>query len=61
MTATVQWSSENYDYMIVGGEKYLPLSTEGGSVFEIPVFAFDEPMDVIDVYKRQQEKRQRQH
>lgn len=47
VTATVQWSSENYDYMIVGGEKYLPLSTEGGSVFEIPVFAFDEPMDVI--------------
>lgn len=47
VTATVQWSSENYDYMIVGGEKYLPLSTEGGSVFEIPVLAFDEPMDVI--------------
>ena len=45
--AQIQWSSSNYDYMIVGGEKYLPLSTEGGSVFEIPVFAFDEPMDVI--------------
>jgi hypothetical protein len=47
VTATVQWSSENYDYMIVDGEKYLPLSTEGGSVFEIPVTVFDEPMDVI--------------
>ena len=46
-TARIQWSSSNYDYMIVGGEKYLPLSTEGGSVFEIPVSAFDEPMDVI--------------
>ena len=45
--AQIQWSSSNYDYMIVGGEKYLPLSTEGGSVFEIPVLAFDEPMDVI--------------
>ncbi len=45
--ATLQWSSPNYDYMIVGGEKYLPVSTEGGSVFEIPVLKFDEPMDVI--------------
>jgi hypothetical protein len=46
-TARIQWSSENYDYMIVDGEKYLPLSTEGGSVFEIPVSAFDEPLKVI--------------
>lgn len=45
--ATVQWNSPNYDYMIVDGEKYLPISTEGGSVFEIPVLAFDEPMEVI--------------
>lgn len=47
VTATVQWSSPNYDYMIVGGEKYLPVNTEGDSVFEIPVLEFDEPMDVI--------------
>ncbi|NLL79645.1 MAG: iron transporter [Clostridiales bacterium] len=47
VTATVQWSSPNYDYMIVGGEKYLPVNTEGDSVFEIPVLLFDEPMDVI--------------
>ncbi|MCM1464756.1 MAG: ABC transporter substrate-binding protein [Bacteroidales bacterium] len=47
VTATVQWSSSNYDYMIVDGEKYLPVSTEGGSVFEIPVSAFDEQIDVI--------------
>ncbi len=45
--AEVQWNSPNYDYMIVGGEKYLPISTEGDSVFEIPVLCFDEPMDVI--------------
>lgn len=45
--ATVQWNSANYDYMIVGEEKYLPVNTEGDSVFEIPVAAFDEPMDVI--------------
>ena len=47
VVATVQWNSENYDYMIVGEEKYLPVNTEGDSVFEIPVAAFDEPMDVI--------------
>lgn len=46
-TATVQWNSENYDYMIVDGQKYLPTSTEGGSVFEIPVAAFDEKIVVI--------------
>lgn len=45
--ATVQWSSPNYDYMLVGGDKYLPVNTEGDSVFEIPVLAFDEPMEVI--------------
>ncbi len=47
ITATVQWSSPNYDYMIVDGEKYLPVNTEGDSTFEIPVAAFDEPLTVI--------------
>ena len=47
VTATIQWSSPNYDYMIVDGEKYLPVNTEGDSVFEIPVLFFDKPMDVI--------------
>lgn len=47
VTATIQWSSPNYDYMIVDGETYLPISTEGGSVFEIPVQALDEPINVI--------------
>lgn len=46
-TATVQWNSPNYDYMIVNGEKYLPINTEGDSVFEIPVFKYDEPIEVI--------------
>lgn len=45
--ATVTWNSENYDYMVVDGEKYLPVNTEGDSVFEIPVLFFDAPMDVI--------------
>lgn len=47
VTATIQWNSPNYDYMLVDGEKYLPVNTEGDSVFEIPVLIFDEPMDVI--------------
>lgn len=47
VTATVEWSSPNYDYMIVDGEKYLPVNTEGNSVFEIPVLSFDKPMNVI--------------
>ena len=45
--ARIEWSSPNYDYMKVGGEKYDPVNTEGNSVFEIPVTVFDEKMDVI--------------
>ncbi len=46
--ARLQWSSSNYDYMIVGTEKYLNCNTEGGnSVFEIPVAAFDTALPVI--------------
>ncbi len=44
--ATVEWSSPNYDYMVVDGEKYTPVNTDGNSVFEIPV-TLDTPMDVI--------------
>lgn len=47
ITATVTWSSPNYDYMLVDGEKYLPVNTEGNSVFEIPVAALDTPVTVI--------------
>ena len=48
VTAHIQWSSSNYDYMIVDGEKYLPGKEEGGnSEFEIPVLAMDEAMPVI--------------
>ena len=46
-TAKVEWSSPNYDYMLVDGEKYLPVNTEGNSVFEIPVTIFDKPMEVV--------------
>ena len=47
MTATMVWSSPNYDYMIVDGEKYLPTNTEGNSTFEIPVSALGTPLSVV--------------
>ena len=46
MTAAIVWSSPNYDYMLVDGEKYLPTNTEGNSTFEIPVSALDTALDV---------------
>ena len=45
--ATIVWSSPNFDYMKVDGEKYLQTNTEGNSTFEIPVSAFDQKLDVI--------------
>ncbi len=47
VTATLEWSSPNYDYMLVNGEKYLPVNTEGNSVFEVPVEALDAPLTMI--------------
>ena len=47
VTATLEWSSPNYDYMLVNGEKYLPVNTEGNSVFEVPVEALDAPLAMI--------------
>ena len=46
-TATLEWSSPNYDYMLVNSEKYLPVNTEGNSVFEVPVEALDVPLTMI--------------
>ncbi len=43
---TLQWSSPNYDYMVVNGEKYLPVNTEGNSTFEIVVDSLD-PIQVV--------------
>ena len=45
--AAIEWSSPNYDYMIVADRRYLPTNDEGNSIFEIPVLALDEPFDVI--------------
>lgn len=47
VTATLEWSSPNYDYMLVNGEKYLPVNTEGNSVFEVSVEALDAPLTMI--------------
>ena len=45
--ALIEWSSPNYDYMVVDGEKYLPVNDGGNSAFEIPVSIFDRPMTVF--------------
>lgn len=48
MYVELQWSSSNYDYMIVDGEKFQNESEEGrNSVFTIPVTALDDKMEVI--------------
>ncbi|HIZ23302.1 MAG TPA: hypothetical protein IAA21_10980 [Candidatus Blautia faecigallinarum] len=44
--AELVWSSPNYDYMIVDGEKYTMTNTEGNSTFEVPVAGFDSKLDV---------------
>ena len=42
----IEWSSPYYDYMILDGEMYYPVNKEGNSVFELPVTAFDTPVEV---------------
>ena len=46
--ATIVWSSPNFDYMKVDGQRYDPISEPGSnSTFEIPVSAFDTPLPVV--------------
>lgn len=40
-TATIVWSSPNYDYMLIGDVKYEPVNEDGNSTFVIPVECFD--------------------
>ena len=47
MTAVITWSSSHYDYMLVNDEKYLNLSTEGNSTFEIPISGLDIKLPVV--------------
>ena len=37
LLAVITWSSSYYDFMIVEGEKILPVNTEGNSSFEVPL------------------------
>ena len=46
MTATVIWSSKNYDLMIVNGQEYTPTYENGLSCFTIPVSALGTPLPV---------------
>ena len=46
-TLTVTWSSPNYDYMLVDGEKYEPVNGSGNSTFQIPVKNLNEAFKVI--------------
>lgn len=45
-TAEIIFSSDKYDYMIVNGEKYLPVIADEKAIFEIPVIGFDYKMPV---------------
>ena len=45
--AQIEWSSPNYDYMLVDGERFDPVNEDGNSVFLIPVTAMGEPMAVV--------------
>lgn len=46
VTAMIVFSSSYYDYMLIDGERYEPVNTEGNSTFEIPVDGFDYEMAV---------------
>lgn len=41
------WSSDKYDYMLVGGNRYEPAISDGHSVFVIPIESIYEPLTVI--------------
>lgn len=45
--ARIEWSSQYYDYMVVGSTTYYPVNDGGDSVFEIPISGFDVPIDVV--------------
>lgn len=46
-TATIVWSSPNYDYMKVDDVQYDPIPVEGNSTFQIPVAGFDWKLPVL--------------
>ena len=42
LTATIEWSSPFYEYMLVEDTRYEPIQTSGNAVFEIPVILDEE-------------------
>ena len=46
-TATIVFTTKKIDYVLVGGEKYLPVNEEGNAAFTVPVAAFDRPISII--------------
>lgn len=46
ITATLVFSSSNYDLMVVDGIEYTPTTTDPGSTFVVPVASLDEPLAV---------------
>ena len=43
----IRWSSSHYDYMIVDDVTYLPVSIDGGSLFEVPINEKTASLEVI--------------
>lgn len=46
-TVFVEWSSQNYDYMLMNGQKYLPVNQEGNSCFALPLLCLNQEIPVI--------------
>ena len=44
--ATITWSSDKYDQMVVDDETFLPTIVDGHSIFDIDVIGFDYKMPV---------------
>lgn len=46
ITAEIDWSSPNYDYMEIDGKEYRPVNTGGNSRFIVEVPALDEEIPI---------------
>ena len=47
ITAQIEWSSPNYDYMEIDGRGYYPVNTSGNSLFEVEIPAADTDIPVL--------------
>ena len=45
--AHITFSTSKIDYVLVGGEKYEPVSTEGGAALDVPAADFDKKLTII--------------